>query len=255
MKLLRLQERDTIHEYCRDCTVPGAAMLSFRLWTIFYVFALLAAAMATFGASGLLVGVFIFVFWTTISVSASPGRTVLAWCVGICLILATLAFFLPALSKAREAARRNQCFGQLKQLAVALQSHHNNKGILPPAYIEAADGKRILGWRHMLLPFMEEQPLFNRIDQSKAWDDPANFPATATQLSRFHCPSCNLGPTTTEYVVAVGLQTAWPGATGRKFQDFSDGIASTILVIEAHGRSVNWAAPSDLTFDEAVELL
>jgi hypothetical protein len=48
-------------------------MLSFRLWTIFYVFALLAAAMATLGARGIFVAVTVLGFWAWISNGPEPS--------------------------------------------------------------------------------------------------------------------------------------------------------------------------------------
>jgi hypothetical protein len=53
----------------------------------------------------------------------------------------------------------------------------------------------------------------------------------------------------------VGPRAAWPGDTPRRFADFADGTASTLLVIEADPHEVNWMEPRDVTYEEAIELL
>lgn len=54
--------------------------MSFRLWTIFYVFALLGAAMATFGAYGIFVSALVIGFWAWIYSGPKP-ESCLRWAI------------------------------------------------------------------------------------------------------------------------------------------------------------------------------
>ena len=229
--------------------------MSFRLWTIFYVFALFASAMATFWAGGnfccgwcprILV---MDLVWQKAASdaggsargSSDPGyacRIVPAGC-----------------ADGARTSRTGICRNNLKLLAIALASYKEAKGTLPPAYLTDASGKPILSWRVAILPFMEISGLYSSIDLSKAWDDPANRSVTATLQYYLQCPSGHSDGATTEYFAIVGPQTAWPGARGRSISVSGDGTSKTILLIECHSKAVNWAEPRDLTFDEAVDLL
>ena len=229
-------------------------MFSFRLLTIFYVFALFAAAMATFGPGGIVAALFVLGFWTAVFQSQNPTRMLACLIAAICTLLIILALLLPAVSYALEAARRSQCTGQLKQLTLAILNYRDANGTFPSAYTADASGKPLLSWRVSILPYFEERSLYSRIDKTKVWDDPSNRQSTATTLEFLQCPS-EYTPEFTNYFAIVGPPTAWPGTDRRTIDEISDGPKNTILLIEAHGRGVKWAEPRDLTIDEAIDLL
>ena len=101
-------------------------------------------------------------------------------CGGIMAVL-----LIPAVSSAREAARRMQCSNNLKQIALALHNYHSAYGTLPPAYTIDVDGNRLHSWRTLILPYMEQDALYQQIDFSKPWDDPANAFLAKMDLSIF----------------------------------------------------------------------
>jgi prepilin-type processing-associated H-X9-DG protein len=236
-------------------SIAGQVMLSFRLWTIFYVFALIAAAMATFGIGGIIAGLFVLGFWTLVVQSPNPIRMLASLIVALCALILVAALLLPAVSFALEAARRSQCTGQLKQLTLAILNYHTANGALPSASIADANGTPLLSWRVSILPHFERQAIYNRIDMSKAWDDSSNRQVLSTTLSFLQCPSERSPAPVTNYFAIVGPRTAWHESRGRNISEFRDGAKNTILLIEAHHRGVNWAKPRDLTIDEAVDLL
>jgi len=72
---------------------------------------------------------------------------------------------LPAVQAAREAARRMQCTNHLKQLALAAQTFHSSEGHLPAgAYCEQGVISHCHSWLEKLLPFLEQQAMFDEID-------------------------------------------------------------------------------------------
>jgi hypothetical protein len=128
--------------------------MSFRLWTIFYVFALLAAGMATFGPlAGTATIALVFGFWAwTFSRKGAPlggSNVIVLFLVGI-----SVAWIHMALPSAREAALRSQCARNLKEISLGILNYESANGMLPPAYTVDADGKPMHSWRVLILPYM-----------------------------------------------------------------------------------------------------
>ncbi|RMF43427.1 MAG: DUF1559 domain-containing protein [Planctomycetota bacterium] len=160
-----------------------------------------------------------------------------------------LALLLPAVQAAREAARRMQCSNNLKQIALAMHNYHEVYGSFPPAFTVDENGNRLHSWRTLILPFLEQQALYNQIDLSKPWDDPGNAAIAETQIAVYACPSTPLGNQTT-YQVVVDSSSIFPGATPVSIQEITDGTSNTLLVIEAPPElAVPWMSPNDVDMD------
>jgi len=85
----------------------------------------------------------------------------------IAIIGVLVALLLPAVQAAREAARRAQCSNNLKQLSLALHNYENTHNTLPPAGIDSNQ----MSWTVLLLPFFEQQGLYDRFNFNKgAWN-------------------------------------------------------------------------------------
>jgi type II secretory pathway pseudopilin PulG len=103
-----------------------------------------------------------------------------------CSIIAFLfALMLPAGRVSRPAARRTQCKNNLKQVALALHNYADDHHALPPAYTVDAKGRPLHSWRTLILPYLDEQALYDSIDLSKPWDDPKNADAHEASLFSF----------------------------------------------------------------------
>jgi hypothetical protein len=120
----------------------------------------------------------------------------------------------------------------------------------PPAYVADQNGRPMHSWRVLILPFLEQQSLFEQYDFSQPWNSPHNLkladkmPATYAFHGKYRP-----GLTTTNYLAVVGEQTLWTGARGRKSRAVSDDRASTILLIENDGLEIHWLQPRDVSFD------
>ena len=153
---------------------------------------------------------------------------------------------IPAVSSAREAARRMQCSNNLKQIALALHNYHSAYGTLPPAYTIDVDGNRLHSWRTLILPYMEQDALYQQIDFSKPWDDPANAFLAKMDLSIFRCPSSRIGSGLTTYQIIDDPSSAFPGSSSVKFSAIVDGTSNTLLCVETDDQdAVHWAEPKD----------
>ena len=122
--------------------------------------------------------------------------TLIELLVVIAIIAILIALLLPAVQQAREAARRTQCRNNLKQLGLALHNYHDVYRMLPSGWIavdngvqNAHDGLNGAGWGTMILPQLDQAPLFNQFDSRLAIHDPVNATFLDTVLPAFNCPS------------------------------------------------------------------
>jgi hypothetical protein len=162
-------------------------------------------------------------------------------------------WFNRALQRAREAANRTVCVGCLNQIQMALLNYHDTYGRLPPAYIADAEGRPMHSWRVLLLPFLDEQDIYNEYDFSEPWNGPHNR-RLEHRINKhlIHCPS---GPhredsVVTDFVAVTGPGTAFPGAEALSFEDITDGPENTILFVEIANSDIHWMEPRDLDVRE-----
>jgi len=92
----------------------------------------------------------------------SKGLTLVELLVVLAIVAVLAALLLPAVQAAREAARRVQCTNNVRQIGLALQTHHDAFHRLPPGWnAYPPNGEPGWGWASMLLQFTEQQNLLS----------------------------------------------------------------------------------------------
>jgi hypothetical protein len=160
------------------------------------------------------------------------------------------ALLLPAVSSAREAARRAQCANNLKQIGLALLNYESANRGFPPAYSTDKNGKPLLSWRVAILPYLDQQPLYQQFHLDEPWDSENNKKLIPLMPPVYRCPSGPPLPGKTSYLTVRGKDTIFPGEKGIRLAEITDGTSMTILVVEAGDQlAVDWTKPDDFVPD------
>ncbi len=202
------------------------------------------------------------------------GFTLIELLVVIAIIGVLIALLLPAVQAAREAARRAQCVNNLKQIGLACHNYHDQVGALPGAYL--VYNVTSFSALSMMLPQLEQRPLYDALNFSLAYSDPSNNTVLMTDVNTFICPSDLANPirnrgAQTGYMADMGSWIVWQQASGpnaglrkpdgafygnsaTRFSDVSDGLSNTGMFSErvmADGNNGIVSRESDVFFSPA----
>jgi prepilin-type N-terminal cleavage/methylation domain-containing protein len=227
------------------------------------------------------------------------GFTLVELLVVIAIIGILVALLLPAIQAAREAARRIQCTNNMKQIGLAILNFETAKRKLPKSFTPncrpglitcvtpksgpctspsggktpTSDG---LSAHHLLtfiLPYMEQQPLYDSIEFDYDWSDnhpshpaPQNLKRVSVEIPDYLCPSAPVRPGryAADYVTLVDIPetdaTNWVGYCtlqssgqakqsrtieslegmitndGKSLRKMTDGLSKTFMFFECGGR-------------------
>ncbi|QDT56573.1 Type II secretion system protein G precursor [Caulifigura coniformis] len=205
--------------------------------------------------------------------SSRSGFTLIELLVVIAIIGILVSLLLPAVQQAREAARITQSRNNLKQIGLALHNYLDAHSTFPAAYLadtrhssrdpDTYDGPNGFGWGTMLLPFLDQGPLYNQLNTDRPCWDPVNANPVVITLPVFLNPSAtnSNGPTIvrgaggaelarfgrSHYVANAGQEEPWGFqmddysriADGPMFRNsrtrpasVSDGLSNTVFIGE-----------------------
>ncbi|AMV21475.1 DUF1559 domain-containing protein [Planctomyces sp. SH-PL14] len=201
------------------------------------------------------------------------GFTLIELLVVIAIIAVLVAILLPAVQQAREAARASQCKNNLKQLGIAMHSYHETHFCFPPG--STAVFYKGTNWRTHLLPYIDQGPLYNKLDFNLPLTGGGSYPTSGVNtvlnnlsIPVYTCPSSDLNPTvggsnnTSNLLMHmyVGIMGATPDPAGRtvgsasnyggfyvnngtllcneitRIRDMSDGSSNIMVIAEQSGR-------------------
>lgn len=131
------------------------------------------------------------------------GMTLVELLVVMTIVSLMVGMTLPALQQVRESSRRTQCSNHMRQVGLGMHRFHEVRGFFPPGAIASGTSfaarsvKRRMGvpegvehgWQVFLLPYIEQQALFDQYDLSADWRDATNGAARQQEIPVFQCPS------------------------------------------------------------------
>ena len=155
--------------------------------------------------------------------------------------------------EAAEYLKRSQ--DNLKMIAISFHNYADTTNGQLPADITDKDGKALLGWRVLILPYLEQDELFKKFKLDEPWDSKNNRDLVEKIPEVYSSPRVVVKKK--GYTVYQGF--AGPGAlfqSGKKLRfpaSIADGTSNTILAVES-SMAVPWTKPADLPFDEKKDL-
>lgn len=168
---------------------------------------------------------------------------------------ALVALLLPAVQAAREAGRRTTMQNNMKQVLLATHLYASGHGnVFPPQAICDPEGKPLLSWRVMLLPYLGQEALFREFHLDEPWDSEHNRPLVTRMPALFADPWADPqavaeGLTTVQVLTGGNTLFAVPDQ-GVHIRDITDGLSKTLLIVEAMpDRAVPWTKPEDHPFN------
>jgi hypothetical protein len=150
----------------------------------------------------------------------------------------------------------------LKQIGLAIHNYHDVNGQCPGNSYDK-DGKPLLSWRVHILPYIEQQAVYNQFKLDEPWDSPNNKTLSQTVIRTYQVPGRPAKqPWETYFRTFIAPKNVkseyrpWlteGNSKGPKLTEVTDGTSNTIMVIEA-GEAVPWAKPDDLPYDGLMAL-
>ena len=156
----------------------------------------------------------------------------------------------------RDFEQRFQSRNNLKYQGLGFWSYEEKHQRLPPGGLFDRAGRPMQSWQTYLLPYMEQQLLYDKLHLDDPWDSPANDSLVATRISYWLIPGLNmetqhkLAPAPTYY--EANLRVFGPNSSYES-SEIKDGIANTISSGEVISNIRPWANPRNLR-DPAIGL-
>lgn len=156
----------------------------------------------------------------------------------------------PPIETARESARRVSRLNNFRQIGLAMHNYADKNKVFPARNSVSEDGKPLLSWRVHILPYLEQQELYEKFRLDEPWDSehnrhlqtqmPAVYADPESSLTRIN----SMGKTT--YVMPASTGTVGRSEEPISFKDITDGLSNTIMLVEVNpDNAVIWTRPDD----------
>jgi Protein of unknown function (DUF1559) len=137
----------------------------------------------------------------------------------------------------------------LHEIALAIINYSDGNRGMPPPAIYSDDGKPLLSWRVLILPYIQQDNRFRQFRLNEPWDSPHNL-KLLDDMPSIYAPTSSVEapPHHTFFRVFVGKGAAFEGSQRLRYpEDFLDGTSKAILVVDA-AEPVPWTKPDELAY-------
>ena len=160
-----------------------------------------------------------------------------------------VGLMLPAVQKVREAAARAQSQNNLKQIGIAIHTYHDTIGHLPPPIVFDKAGKPLYSGFVELLPFIEQQNMYNRIKRDEPWNSEDNKKVSKFKVRTFasrDAPEPEKMLRHYRFIYGNGAMFDEKGKVTLNM--VNDGLSNTIMAVETE-EGVDWMKPDEILYD------
>ena len=160
-----------------------------------------------------------------------------------------VGLLLPAVQQVRSAARRTESMNNLRQLALACHNYESAFGNFPSGDGPVKEGGPAVSWRVKILPFVEQNNLYDMYNVDEPWDSEGNLKVAKIMPTTYANPASNVPEGHTVYLGVGGANgvmgvDANGKSVGRGFGAIVDGSSKTIMFVEVPDQmSVPWTKP------------
>lgn len=158
---------------------------------------------------------------------------------------AAITTVIDQVNQASGAGEGRRVVDNLKQVGLAMHTYHDTHQHLPPKHFINPDGQPLVSWRVVILPFVEQQALYQNFKLDQTWDAADNASVSSVVIPTY-TDRGGEDSNQTRFRVPVFPGSAWDGdGPPKSFYDITDGMANTIAVIHAPAEAaVSWTDPA-----------
>lgn len=219
---------------------------------LLYLTALIASGMVVAGPWSFLISGAVLAIWVVRARSSINFAELL---IVLAILAILIAMLMPAVQSVRSSPRWIHCQNNMRQCLLALHNYQSANEVFPSAFETDSDGKPIHSWRVMILPFIEQNALYDAYDFKEPWDGPNNSKLANQMPIVYRCPSVPYSDNETTYKLVSDPEAFFDGSKKRGFEDAVDGSSCTIVLVEDSQNPVNWMKPEDISIEDAATQL
>jgi hypothetical protein len=146
----------------------------------------------------------------------------------------------------RQLAGRTQATNNLKQMGLAAHGYHDANRHLPPGGTFDAQGRGLHGWQTLLLPYLDRQDLFQKVDLQKPWNAPGNLEVMQQGIYVFQSPLVDTGTKEEPYSLShFAANVHVLGLKSLKLEEITDGTSNTMLMGDISQNFRPWGMPGN----------
>ena len=159
-----------------------------------------------------------------------------------------LGALTPMFFSAREGAQRMQASNNLKQIGLAFHNYLDTHQMFVPAVVYSANGVP-RSWRVELLPYLDQQALYERYRKDEPWDSEHNKSLIELMPAVYRTAVDDPSSTNSSYYVLTGPGTVFDKKIGTRLAEILDGTSNTILAVESR-LQIPWTKPEDIPYSD-----
>jgi len=159
---------------------------------------------------------------------------------------------IPMMAGLRAASGEQQRRNNLKQVGLAMLNYEAANRAFSPTAIYSDAGQPLLSWRVAVLPYLDQQDLYDKFRLDEPWDSPHNLKVSRDMPECFQDPKQEHHNVNARTMVQLpyGEEMMFQGKESTKFADITDGTSNTIAVVYTNPtNAVRWTKPSDWKVD------